>query len=164
MNKITLALVCGLFLMLFVLASGNSVWAACPTIGTVPIDCAPIGSPGGGGAFANSAATVPPGSVPDGSTIAMFRSPLNGLPTGTFRTFGNNLASLIITGPNGNPIINPSSPVMICFTLTADQVNDAGGAGNIVIEWWNTAKGLWQALATTPGSAPNQFCTSASQL
>lgn len=164
MNQVTFALVCGLFLILFVLASGSSVWAACPTIGTVPIDCVPIGSPGGNTNAGNDTAMVPPGSAPDGSTIAMFRPPLNGLPTGSFRTYGDGLRAVIITGPNGNSITTLNSPITICFTLTAVLVNQAEGPGNIVIEWWNTAKGLWQALPTRPGSTPFQFCASTSQL
>ncbi|MBI3914801.1 MAG: hypothetical protein HY327_11540 [Chloroflexi bacterium] len=162
--------VIALLVAVLMLASGNSVWAAPPGQGgTVPPPGSGTGPVGTGGVTiggpANSSVTFPPNSgVPNGSTLTIFPITGGSIPaTGGFRGPGGHVVGITLLGPNGLPITQFSTNITICFTLTAAEVATAGGAGNVKLEWFNSATGKWEAQTTTalPG---NQFCISVNHL
>jgi len=104
--------------------------------------------------------------VPNGSSVTIGQANLNSLPpTGGFRA-GNLVFSIQVTGPDGKPITTFSSPIQICFTLSAGDVAAAGGLP-VVIQWFNSATGKWESQTTTSTAGPGTnttVCTSVSHL
>ncbi len=171
-NTNALTVIAVLFIVLFLLASASPALAAPPQQGTVPPPPPPVtgGLGSAGGSFSSpggdATITFPPGLAPNGSTVLVGRPNLNSLPTGSFRVGGDgdHRVSVQVFGPDGKPITSFSQNIQICFNLTAAEVAAAGGAGNITIDWFNSATGKWEKQTTTAGALPNQFCISVNHL
>ncbi|MBI4789756.1 MAG: hypothetical protein HY782_22215 [Chloroflexi bacterium] len=109
-------------------------------------------SPGG-----DATVTVPKNLFPEGTQLAFVRPPLNGLRRGTFRVRG--AGDHIVDVKASNPSLDwslmgvPGSQMLICFHISDQEVQDAGGSAYISIEGWNSSN--WVSRLSTTVYAPD---------
>jgi hypothetical protein len=150
-----------------VASSSSSSSASSSSASSVPtkrsINLVPIGNPGDSMNTNDGFANIPPGDLPDGSRWGAYRPDLDSLPRGSFtlRGDGDHLIAVVVQDPNTNPVYSFNSPVQVCFTLSAAEVQAAGGAQNLSIQQWIGSAWVTVPLTITPGT--NNFCTSVTQ-
>ena len=108
----------------------------------------------------DGSASVPAGDLPNGSRWTAYRPDETGLPRGSFalRGDGDRLMAVVVQDQNTNPVYSFASPVQVCFTLSAAEVQAAGGAQNLTMQEWNGSGWVDVTLTATPGTTT--FCTS----
>jgi len=132
----------------------------CTGVVPPPSNDIPVGSAGGTFQVESITVTVPPGVVPDGSTI--YIEPLGeriGPPAGEGLQQLFHLVEITIVGPDGAPITNFATPLQVCFTYTTDDLQTAGGnPNNLVIGTMPSGGSTWQFLPTRANPAAMQVC------
>jgi LPXTG-site transpeptidase (sortase) family protein len=120
----------------------------------------PVGWNGGEFTVGEWVVTVPPATVPDGSTIYFdCLSPFYGPDPGDgLRSLGHRIEIKIIH-PDGYPIINPGRHVSLCLKPDRAELTEAGtNPYNLIIANVPSDSESWQPLLSSAQPSKNQVC------